>query len=206
MRIPPGLLIACVLAFPAFATAQTDLSSDDIVRHFKAQTEAPPPPPPPAGAHDSGNTSGTTGGTTRAVHFGASGYGDGNTATADPTGPTAAEAAAAADEAYNLLVTFDVDSDRLTPRAQRNLAQFAEALRNPALAGYRFVVEGHTDSSGPDDYNLTLSERRANAVVRYLTDLGVDPARLEARGYGETRPAAPGSNRENRRVETRLSR
>ena len=45
-------------------------------------------------------------------------------------------------------------------------------------------VEGHTDAKGSDKYNLTLSQRRANAVVRYLADKGVNPTKLEPRGFG----------------------
>ncbi|MCA9518866.1 MAG: OmpA family protein [Myxococcales bacterium] len=66
-------------------------------------------------------------------------------------------------------------------------------------------VEGHTDSDGPDDYNLDLSQRRAEAVVRYLTEKGVDAARMTPKGYGETRPIAsnkaPSGRAKNRRVQ-----
>lgn len=66
-------------------------------------------------------------------------------------------------------------------------------------------VEGHTDSDGPDDYNLDLSQRRAEAVARYLVGKGVDAARLVPKGYGETRPIAsngtPTGRAKNRRVQ-----
>ncbi len=66
-------------------------------------------------------------------------------------------------------------------------------------------VEGHTDSDGPDDYNLDLSQRRAEAVMRYMTDKGVPPGRLTAKGYGETKPIATnktkGGRAKNRRVQ-----
>jgi outer membrane protein OmpA-like peptidoglycan-associated protein len=66
-------------------------------------------------------------------------------------------------------------------------------------------IEGHTDNLGDDAHNLDLSHRRAHAVMRALLDRGVDPARLKAMGYGETRPIAnnklsPGRAK-NRRVE-----
>ena len=58
---------------------------------------------------------------------------------------------------------------------------------------------------GSPSYNLDLSARRAQAVVRYLQERGVDTAKLEARGYGETKPVvADRFAGENRRVETRL--
>ncbi len=52
-------------------------------------------------------------------------------------------------------------------------------------------VQGHTDERGDDAYNLDLSERRAAAVMKYLTEHGVDPKRLESQGYGETQPVEP---------------
>jgi outer membrane protein OmpA-like peptidoglycan-associated protein len=66
-------------------------------------------------------------------------------------------------------------------------------------------VEGHTDDEGKDDKNLTLSQARADAVKQYLIEHGVEAARLEATGFGETRPAAegqtPAAREQNRRVE-----
>ncbi len=66
-------------------------------------------------------------------------------------------------------------------------------------------VSGHTDERGDDAYNLDLSDRRAAAVVKYLTDKGVDPSRLASQGYGETSPINPAHTQAawavNRRVE-----
>ncbi len=66
-------------------------------------------------------------------------------------------------------------------------------------------VQGHTDERGDDNYNLELSDRRAHAVVRYLTEHGVDAKRLSAQGYGETQPKNTAHTEkawaENRRVE-----
>ena len=58
----------------------------------------------------------------------------------------------------------------------------------------RVRVEGHTDSKGSDAYNQRLSQRRAEAVVKYLIGKGIDPSRLEAVGFGEGRPIAPNQN------------
>ncbi|MEM7212608.1 MAG: OmpA family protein [Pseudomonadota bacterium] len=105
---------------------------------------------------------------------------------------------------YDLLVTFELSSDTLTPQAQTNLRQFAIALQTPELASLRFEVEGHTDATGSADQNLKLSERRAASVVSFLTELGVQGERLSAKGYGETRPLlADPNDPANRRVETR---
>ena len=70
-------------------------------------------------------------------------------------------------------------------------------------------VEGHTDSVGDDAMNLKLSQNRANSVMSALIKRGVDPARMEAIGYGETKPIASNSTAagkaENRRTEFNIS-
>jgi outer membrane protein OmpA-like peptidoglycan-associated protein len=135
------------------------------------------------------------------------------TANAAPAEPVQTVAAAALAEpaqtrsvnaGYDLLITFELASATLTPQAERNLREFAVALQSPALAGFEFAVEGHTDASGSAEKNLKLSEQRAASVVTFLTSLGVQGKRLKPKGYGETRPLKvdpedPG----NRRVETR---
>jgi outer membrane protein OmpA-like peptidoglycan-associated protein len=66
-------------------------------------------------------------------------------------------------------------------------------------------VQGHTDSTGSTSYNQRLSERRAGSVANYLEDLGVRGSRIDAIGYGESRPKASNSSssgrQRNRRVE-----
>ncbi len=106
---------------------------------------------------------------------------------------------------FDLVVNFDFNSDVLTPAARQNLDEFAKALRDERLAARSFVVEGHTDAKGSEAYNTDLSQRRANAVLRYLRDNGVDTSRLVAKGYGESKPRARDPfDPVNRRVETRL--
>ena len=105
----------------------------------------------------------------------------------------------------DMLVTFELNSAELTDEARENLAVFAEALNDERLATARFVVEGHTDARGSEDYNDTLSQERAASVKAYLTGLGVSDARLTAIGLGETQPrTADALDDENRRVELRL--
>jgi outer membrane protein OmpA-like peptidoglycan-associated protein len=69
-------------------------------------------------------------------------------------------------------------------------------------------IYGHADSTGPSAYNQSLSVKRAQAVVNYLVDKGVDPKRFTAKGYGESQPAVPNTTGEgrqkNRRVELNL--
>ncbi|HBE92089.1 MAG TPA: hypothetical protein DDW55_06005, partial [Gammaproteobacteria bacterium] len=70
-------------------------------------------------------------------------------------------------------------------------------------------IKGYTDTSGPEAYNMKLSERRANAVADYLaTNLGIDRSRMAVSGMGEADPVADNSTREgriaNRRVEVNI--
>jgi hypothetical protein len=107
---------------------------------------------------------------------------------------------------FDLLANFEFNSEQLTPAARENLDQFAKAIKDPRLAGSKFEIDGHTDASGPEDYNQGLSERRAEAVVAYLASDGIDRSLLVAKGFGKNKPrvANPYSS-ENRRVETHLS-
>lgn len=98
-------------------------------------------------------------------------------------------------------VYFDFDRAALRPEDRPVIDQAAgELVRNPAL---RARVEGHTDDRGPDTYNVDLSVRRAETVIRELTERGVAPARMESAGFGETRPAAPNTSPENRQLNRR---
>ena len=100
-------------------------------------------------------------------------------------------------------VFFEYDSDELTPDAKSELDRLGEALASPEFKSDRWRIEGHTDASGPDDYNQRLSERRAASVYRYLVSkYGLDPTHLETVGKGERElydQAAPHSG-VNRRV------
>lgn len=108
-------------------------------------------------------------------------------------------------KAFDLLITFEKNSDNLTKQAQSNLSEFAAALKDPRLSRASFSVEGHTDASGSDVYNLTLSKRRANSVRQFLVSLGVKPDKLTATGFGEFSPRTKNPlDKINRRVETRI--
>jgi OOP family OmpA-OmpF porin len=106
---------------------------------------------------------------------------------------------------FDLLVNFEFDSDKLAQAAKENLDQFAKALQDPRLKSQKFEIDGHTDATGAEQYNLGLSERRAASVVAYLASQGLDAASLKAKGFGKTKPrVADPFSAENRRVETHL--
>jgi len=101
---------------------------------------------------------------------------------------------------------FDVDSAIVSGGAYGTLEDVGGVLNEfPKTA---VVVQGYTDSTGSEQHNLALSERRANAVERHLIGIGVDSSRSTALGYGEGYPIADNSTtvgrQQNRRVELLL--
>jgi OmpA-OmpF porin, OOP family len=103
-------------------------------------------------------------------------------------GPAAQGRAQAPTEspAISLSVQFATGSAELSPEAIRILDNLGKALTDQTLVGYRFRIEGHTDTVGTRDYNQELSDRRAAAVVDYLaTNFHVDRSRVEPVGMGE---------------------
>ena len=101
-------------------------------------------------------------------------------------------------------VQFETGSDRIAQASLALLGQVAAAIQqNPDIV--RLSVDGHTDDVGQPAKNLVLSQRRAVAVVRWLSDHGVDARRVESRGFGSRRPLVPEKTAEarskNRRVE-----
>jgi outer membrane protein OmpA-like peptidoglycan-associated protein len=113
-------------------------------------------------------------------------------------------AIAEARPAIDLTIYFDFDSAEVGPKAVPALVELGRALSSDALKGTKFLLAGHTDAKGGESYNLKLSQRRADAIKRYLvTQFRVDEQRLLAIGYGKERPK--NSNNpladENRRVQ-----
>ena len=103
-------------------------------------------------------------------------------------------------------VNFAFDSSVLDAEAQRTLDLQANWIRQ--FPEVRFRVYGHTDKVGSPAYNRALGQRRANAVVRYLSSRGISRSRLEALvSFGETRPVVdtPDRDRRNRRTVTEVS-
>jgi hypothetical protein len=102
-------------------------------------------------------------------------------------------------------IVFDFDSAVIRPESNDILAQLYKGLAGDASS--RVVIEGHTSSEGTDEYNVRLSDRRAQAVVADLVARGIARSRLTAVGAGESRPIATNSDENgrslNRRVEVK---
>jgi len=103
-----------------------------------------------------------------------------------------------------IAIQFDFDSARIRPDSFRAVGLMADALYHPYLQGYRFLIVGHTDAKGNREYNLKLSQQRADAIrAALINPFGIPPARIEAVGLGEEQllnrrnPEAA----ENRRVQ-----
>ena len=86
-------------------------------------------------------------------------------------------------------VFFESDQTDLTPQAIVTLEKQAQWLQS--YPRYSFTVEGHADERGTREYNLALGERRAQAVVNYLTALGIDAGRVKEVSYGKEKPICP---------------
>ncbi len=103
-------------------------------------------------------------------------------------------------------VTFDVDSSTLKPEFRSTLDEIAQSLQQ--YPNSLVDVYGHTDSTGSDQYNQALSERRASTVANYLVTRGVSAARIRSQGFGETMPVASNDTeygrQRNRRVEIKI--
>jgi outer membrane protein OmpA-like peptidoglycan-associated protein len=104
----------------------------------------------------------------------------------------------------SLYVNFAYDSTDLTSDARITLDRLGYALSDDRLKPFSFMIEGHTDAKGGEEYNQKLSERRADAVKQYLTaQFAIEGNRLTSRGFGKQRlldPARP-EDGVNRRVQ-----
>lgn len=115
--------------------------------------------------------------------------------------PVAAEPTA---EPAGFTVHFDFDDAKLTPDARTMLADVVMAAKK---ADYGVIdISGYTDLMGSDAYNQVLSEQRANAVIDFLVDSGIEAGKIVGRGYGKADPVVPvqAPEMQNRRVEIKL--
>lgn len=106
----------------------------------------------------------------------------------------------------DLMIGFELNSDRLTAVGRDAAKVFAQSLLMPQLRDKRFLIEGHTDERGGRAINGPLSARRAQRVAEFLIQNGVDPSRLHTKGLGSSAPL-PGhraTDPANRRVEAEL--
>ena len=103
-------------------------------------------------------------------------------------------------------ITFDIDQSNVKPQFRDTLYNVAQTLRE--YESTTVDVAGHADATGADDYNMALSQRRADAVARVLSQNGVNPVRLVSVGFGESRPITENNTADgrskNRRVEIKL--
>lgn len=105
--------------------------------------------------------------------------------------------------AFRMDVKFALNSSELVNTYDKDINDAAEYLK--ANLGMDAVIAGHTDSTGTDEYNQWLSERRADAVYqRLISDYNIDPKRLQVKGYGESQPMATNSTSSGRKLNRRV--
>lgn len=97
---------------------------------------------------------------------------------------------------------FDVNKATLRPESEENLANLANILNK--YEDTNILLEGHTDATGSDEYNLDLSRKRAQSVSNYLASLGVNPVRFTIMGYGESQPVASNDTDDGRQLNRRV--
>ena len=103
---------------------------------------------------------------------------------------------------FNDRVLFEVDKSDLNPEATAVLSRLATTLLKVNIHGASVV--GHTDSTGSNDYNLALSQRRAASVKAGMAAAGMDPAQIRDQGVGETQPVASNDIEEGRAQNRRV--
>ncbi len=120
---------------------------------------------------------------------------------------TVTEAVAQMKQNFNRIY-FPFDSVQLTPDSGRALSSNVEIMR--AFPQLTVEVQGHCDDRGTTEYNLALGQRRAEAVVKYMTTAGVPRSRLSTVSFGEEHPLQRGATEtawtQNRRAEFRITR
>ncbi|WP_146165947.1 OmpA family protein [Stenotrophobium rhamnosiphilum] len=158
---------------------------------------APPPPPPvvaaPVGPKDSDND----------------GVLDGNDQCPDTPRGMKVDAKGCAIKAASIVlrdITFETNKAVLTTEAKASLDKVVAGLKGqPSM---NLQIDGHTDSTASNAYNLKLSKERAASAKKYLVDSGIDASRLQSQGFGETKPVASNKTAagraENRRVEFKV--
>jgi OOP family OmpA-OmpF porin len=103
-----------------------------------------------------------------------------------------------------LNILFEIEKTDIRPEYRDEVAKVGDFMKkNPTTTA---VIEGYTDEVGSDDYNMRLSQQRAESVVNALiTDFAIDPSRLSAKGYGKTKPIADNATEEGRQKNRRIN-
>jgi outer membrane protein OmpA-like peptidoglycan-associated protein len=99
-------------------------------------------------------------------------------------------------------ILFDIDKSDLRPVSKTNLAELAKILNK--YPDTNILIEGHTDNTGSDDHNMTLSKDRAQSVAFYMATLEVKSARFSTAGYGEAQPIVTNDTLEGRQKNRRV--
>lgn len=99
-------------------------------------------------------------------------------------------------------INFDFNKADIRPGSEPILNEAVRILKE--TPGVKVSIEGHTCSMGTDEYNQRLSERRAESVLKYMVRKGIEPGRLAARGFGESRPVADNKTEEGRKLNRRI--
>jgi outer membrane protein OmpA-like peptidoglycan-associated protein len=103
---------------------------------------------------------------------------------------------------FNSGLLFDVNKATLRDASKAELTKLAQILNK--YPDTNILVEGHTDNTGSEEYNLELSRQRAQSVENYLASLNVDPTRFTIMGYGESQPVATNDTVEGRQQNRRV--
>lgn len=163
----------------------------DFIFPTEAGPAAPPPPPPPPPAEPKVGDA----------------DGDGVLDDADQCPGTPAGVKVDSRGCWVLKnINFDTNSAAIKAQYYGDLDEVVAVLQ--ANPGLNLIIQGHTDSQGNDDANQKLSQARAESVMKYLANKGIDAGRLSAEGFGETQPIASNDTvegrAENRRIELKV--
>lgn len=103
---------------------------------------------------------------------------------------------------FNSALLFKINSSDLSDSAKANLSRVATVFTD--YPETYILVEGHTDDTGPENFNMQLSEKRAKSVAGYLESKGIDPTRFVIKWYGENQPKYPNDSEKNRILNRRV--
>ena len=100
-------------------------------------------------------------------------------------------------------ILFESDKSLLDKRSFPELDRLIQILKqNPEI---KIEIQGHTSTGRTEDFNLKLSQERADAVANYLLEKGIEKERIQAKGYGSSKPIAPNTTEANKAKNRRVS-